>query len=249
MADAAAAGERLLVSVGWARRFELLVHDVGNERRFMFFIPALVALTALVLGAIAGSCPRPSPNIGRQSQIAAPFSSMPLYVVVGALSGSRLCTNSGPGVRLGGGPGGRVHALVYGAWPRRLDDSLAATPVDRRARHCPGGSRLRRPARAVRAMGVRHRTYVNYEASLELGPRAAARHPGPWQAGQRSCRSRTASSPVFVGRGFGNYEDRKRRDDVRYILTYVAPSVGYESQARILSSWTCSTPIRSARSS
>ncbi len=34
--------------------------------------------------------------------------------------------------------------------------------------------------------------------------------------------------PVFVGRGFGNYEDRKRRDDVRYILTYVAPRVGYE---------------------
>ena len=33
---------------------------------------------------------------------------------------------------------------------------------------------------------------------------------------------------MFVGRGFGNYDDRKRRDDVRYILTYVAPYVGYE---------------------
>jgi hypothetical protein len=31
-----------------------------------------------------------------------------------------------------------------------------------------------------------------------------------------------------VGRGFGNYEDRKRRDDVRYILTYTAPRIGYE---------------------
>jgi len=38
--------------------------------------------------------------------------------------------------------------------------------------------------------------------------------------------------PVFVGRGFGNYADRKTRDDVRYILTYIAPSLGYESQAR-----------------
>ncbi|MEO8076863.1 MAG: hypothetical protein ABI818_11065, partial [Acidobacteriota bacterium] len=37
--------------------------------------------------------------------------------------------------------------------------------------------------------------------------------------------------PIFVGRGFGNYEDRKVRDDVRYILTYTAPSLGYESQA------------------
>jgi hypothetical protein len=36
--------------------------------------------------------------------------------------------------------------------------------------------------------------------------------------------------PVFVGRGFGNYEDRLARDDVRYILTYIAPSLGYESQ-------------------
>ena len=29
--------------------------------------------------------------------------------------------------------------------------------------------------------------------------------------------------PIFVGRGFGNYDDRKTRDDVRYILTYIAP--------------------------
>ena len=34
--------------------------------------------------------------------------------------------------------------------------------------------------------------------------------------------------PIFVGRNFGNYADRKQRDDVRYILTYVAPCVGYE---------------------
>ena len=34
--------------------------------------------------------------------------------------------------------------------------------------------------------------------------------------------------PVFVGREFGNYADRQRRDDIRYVLTYVAPSLGYE---------------------
>jgi hypothetical protein len=34
--------------------------------------------------------------------------------------------------------------------------------------------------------------------------------------------------PIFVGRGFGNYEDRLRRDDVAYVLTYVAPREGYE---------------------
>jgi hypothetical protein len=34
--------------------------------------------------------------------------------------------------------------------------------------------------------------------------------------------------PVFIGRGFGNYEDRLVRDDVRYILTYVTPRIGFE---------------------
>jgi hypothetical protein len=34
--------------------------------------------------------------------------------------------------------------------------------------------------------------------------------------------------PIFIGRGFGNYDDRLRRDDVAYVLTYVAPREGYE---------------------
>mgnify|MGYP006203704723 CR=1 FL=1 len=38
------------------------------------------------------------------------------------------------------------------------------------------------------------------------------------------------SSPVFVGRGFGNYDDRRSRDDIRYVLTYIEPRVGYEGQ-------------------
>ena len=39
--------------------------------------------------------------------------------------------------------------------------------------------------------------------------------------------------PVFIGHEFGNYDDRKRRDDVRYILTYIEPLIGFEgSQIR-----------------
>ena len=34
--------------------------------------------------------------------------------------------------------------------------------------------------------------------------------------------------PVFVGRGFGNYADRQSRPDIRYVLTYVVPRIGYE---------------------
>ena len=46
------AGERLLRAVDRrSARSSCSLHDVGNERRFVFFIPALVALTAIVLGA------------------------------------------------------------------------------------------------------------------------------------------------------------------------------------------------------
>ncbi|MEO6007247.1 MAG: hypothetical protein ABIU38_04255, partial [Vicinamibacteraceae bacterium] len=34
--------------------------------------------------------------------------------------------------------------------------------------------------------------------------------------------------PIFVGRQFGNYEDRLTRNDVPWLLTYVAPRTGYE---------------------
>ena len=34
--------------------------------------------------------------------------------------------------------------------------------------------------------------------------------------------------PIFIGHEFGNYADRKQREDVRYILTYIAPRLGYE---------------------
>jgi len=34
--------------------------------------------------------------------------------------------------------------------------------------------------------------------------------------------------PIFIGHGFGNYADRQRREDVRYILTYTVPWIVYE---------------------
>jgi hypothetical protein len=71
------------------------------------------------------------------------------------------------------------------------------------------------------------RTYKNYLASIELG---SVLPPGTLVHGKlaNGLSLENRIRPVFVGRGFGNYEDRKQRDDVRYILTYVAPYVGYE---------------------
>jgi hypothetical protein len=71
------------------------------------------------------------------------------------------------------------------------------------------------------------RTYKNYLASIEVG---RVLSPGTLVHGKlaNGLSLENRIKPVFVGRGFGNYDDRKQRDDVRYILTYVAPYVGYE---------------------
>ena len=70
----------------------------------------------------------------------------------------------------------------------------------------------------------------NYDASIAIGHLLA---PGTLVHGKlaNGLSLENRIRPIFIGRGFGNYDDRLRRDDVRYILTYVSPSVGYESQA------------------
>jgi hypothetical protein len=78
-----------------------------------------------------------------------------------------------------------------------------------------------------------HHTEHNYSASVEVGRLLA---PGTLVHGKlaNGLSLENAIRPVFVGRGFGNYDDRLERDDVRYMLTYVAPSLGYESQSGLV---------------
>jgi hypothetical protein len=75
---------------------------------------------------------------------------------------------------------------------------------------------------------LRHRAEKNYAASVALGnllPRATLVH-GKLANGMAL---ENSIRPIFVGNGFGNYEDRLHRPDVRYLLTYDLPRVGYES--------------------
>jgi hypothetical protein len=74
---------------------------------------------------------------------------------------------------------------------------------------------------------ARGRTYRNYLASREIGTLLPA---GTLVHGKlaNGLALENQIKPIFVGREFGNYADRKTRDDVRYILTYVAPYIGYE---------------------
>ena len=79
------------------------------------------------------------------------------------------------------------------------------------------------------AQWASQRTEHNYRASIDVGRLLP---PGTLVHGKlaNGLALENRIRPVFVGRGFGNYQDRKTRDDVRYILTYISPYLGYEGR-------------------
>ena len=78
-----------------------------------------------------------------------------------------------------------------------------------------------------------YHTQLNYEASLELGELLA---PGTLVQGKlaNGLALENQIKPIFVGRGFGNYEDRLSRNDARYILTISLPEEGRETQEGLM---------------
>ena len=221
------AGERLLLLWVGLGSAELILHDVGNERRFIFFIPAFVALTAIALGR-ARIIPESVEHIPRKhALIALPIVLYAAYVVLGAIVRLAFLREVSPNVRLAALLAVVLTAVLYGTWPR-LPRALAQGWKPSRsvalALLVSGGQIVQYGQWAV------GRSYKNYEASVELGRWLP---PGTLVHGKlaNGLALENRIRPIFVGRGFGNYEDRKTRDDVRYILTYVAPSLGYESQA------------------
>ena len=222
--------ERLLflwVSVGIV---ELLVHDVGNERRLVFLIPALVALASLVvvrgnlLPAEAAQVPR------RALLIVSPAILYTAYVVSGAVArvpflDEVYAHDLRHSVRLGAAVGLVLGLIVIAAWPR-----LAGV----------AGRRLWNPSIATALVlafaawnlaqfgeWAVNRTYKNYQSSLAIGQ---ALPPETLVQGKlaNGLALDNRIRPIFIGHEFGNYADRKERDDVRYILTYTSPRLGYE---------------------
>jgi len=222
--------ERLLglwVAVGTA---ELILHDVGNERRFLIFVPALVALAALAAVRDRVLLPEAVAGLPRRiALLAAPLVFFALYVVMGALVRLLHIYEVGPNVRLAAGLAALATVAIYATWPG-VPRWCARTPWSGRAGVLVVGLVvLGQIAQFVQwAAG---RSYKNYEASLELG---RVLPPGTLVHGKlaNGLSLENRIKPIFVGRGFGNYDDRKTRDDVRYILTYVSPGLGWESQAR-----------------
>ena len=204
--------------------FQLLA-QCGNERRFVFLLPAMAAFTALALVRRTFELRKPATLLG---WLAVPLVFYCWYVAAAPLV-RLLYLNDvhehalRSTVRLSA-----VAALIGGATTlfalrRKGRVQLFITPA---------GAVLA----IVALLGwdlfqygtwAHGRTYKNYDAMLALGKAVA---PGTLVQGKlaNGMALENRIRPIFIGHGFGNYADRNERDDVRYILTYTSPRLGYE---------------------
>jgi Dolichyl-phosphate-mannose-protein mannosyltransferase len=217
--------EQLLVLWVGVGVLELLLHDVGNERRFVFLIPAFTALAALAIASDRAIVPDWLPPLrGWRRLLFVPLALYAAYVVSGSLVRLAFLYDVRPAVR-----GGTLLALVTvaAAWIFRRPLSAAA-----RRPWTPAAAVIVVAILAAGGAGqfvqfAAGRSYKNVEASRELGRRLP---PGTLVHGKlaNGLALENRIRPIFVGRQFGNYADRLTRNDVPWLLTYVAPRTGYE---------------------
>lgn len=229
--------ERLLVLWVLLGLAELVVHDSTNARRYVMFVPPLVALAALFAGQGLRWLPERLSRIPMRTRfLALPFVLLILYLLVGAALRPAFADQVAVGsmrvaVRLSAAVAALagVTAVLY--WGR-LVGRLASISIA--------------PALAVFLVAVSlagnlyqygrwavHHTQLNYEASVELGELLA---PGTLVQGKlaNGLALENQIRPIFVGRGFGNYDDRLSREDARYILTISLPEEGRETQEGLM---------------
>jgi hypothetical protein len=217
--------ERLLVAWVGVGVLELVVHDVGNERRLVFLVPALVAVAALALGRDGRLVPPTLASWPRRRALPAlPVILLAAYVACGALLRLVSLYDVRPGVRASAAAAAGVVAALYAAGPAAV--RFASGAIAPRAAVVLVGLAAAGDL-AQFAQWAAGRTYKNYAASRVVAERLA---PGTLVHGKlaNGLALESRIRPVFVGRGFGNYADRLVRDDIEYVLTYVSPRVGYE---------------------
>jgi hypothetical protein len=212
---------------------ELIVHDSGNDRRYVMFIPAMIALASLLAARREPILPAELAANSRARVLALPLLLLLGYIVAGSAVRPAFLTDIASShfhrvVLLSAALAFLAAAAVFWQW-RPLIESLSVRSI---------------PAPVVGALlavavgwnllefgyWAGHRRDNNYEASVALGRLLP---PGTLVQGKlaNGLALDNRIRPIFIGNHFGNYDDRLRRDDVRYILTYDLPSVGYESQA------------------
>jgi len=228
----ASAGERTLVLWVLVGLLELTVHDSGNPRRYVMLIPALVGLASLVAAGGRPLLPAPlaSAALGRRL-LALPLVLLLCYVTIGSLVRIPLLNEVRAGdlsatVRVAAAASLLAGLVLVARW-RPIVTRLAARSV------APGAAGILLLVAlawnlAEYGWWASQRTYLNYEASRALGRLLPA---GTLVQGKlaNGFALENTIRPIFIGNGFGNYTDRLDRDDVRYILTYTEPRIGYES--------------------
>jgi 4-amino-4-deoxy-L-arabinose transferase-like glycosyltransferase len=196
--------EQLLVLWLGVAVLEMLFHDVGNERRFVDLIPAFTALAALALAADRALVPAWLGPLKAWQRVALwPLALYAAYVVAGSAARLAFLSEVRPAVRWGAALAALGTAAVV------VTAILVAGNLGQFLQWAAG------------------RSYKNVEASRELGRRVP---PGTLVHGKlaNGLALENRIRPIFVGRGFGNYGDRLERNDVPWLLTYVAPRTGYE---------------------
>ncbi len=150
-----------------------------------------------------------------------------MYVLAGSIARVGFERQISPGVRLGALAAVLMAVALVATWPR---------PAQAMAR----GQWPRRASVALLAIimagdvagfvqWAAGRTSFNYQAMRAV---AEWLPPGTLVHGKlaNGLGLESRIRPVFVGRGFGNYDDRLAREDIRYILTYTRPYLGYEGR-------------------
>jgi 4-amino-4-deoxy-L-arabinose transferase-like glycosyltransferase len=226
-------GERLLVLWVLVGLLELAVHDSGNERRYVMFIPALIALAVLLVASDRPWLPASLGSVSARARwLAVPLLLLVGYLVFGSVVRLAFLGEIRVGVfsttvRLSAALAVLATALLLWKW-KALVGRLSARQIPTWVVGSLVAVSLAWNLGEYSAWARRH-TELNYRASIEVGQLLA---PGTLVQGKlaNGLSLENRIRPIFVGRGFGNYADRLTRDDARYILTYVLPSQGYESQ-------------------
>jgi hypothetical protein len=113
------AGERLLLLWVGLGSLELILHDTGNERRFVFLIPAFVALASLALGRGRALVPAEAAHVPlRRALLALPVIGFAFYVMAGAIVRLAFLYEIRPNVRLAAALAALALAGLLATWPR-----------------------------------------------------------------------------------------------------------------------------------
>jgi 4-amino-4-deoxy-L-arabinose transferase-like glycosyltransferase len=232
-------GERLLV---WWVVFglaELVVHDSGSERRYVMFIPAIVALASLALASGAAWIPSATAAAARWRSrlLFVPVALGLGYVVIGSALQPLLVVDRSALHPYHTAVSVAAALAVLGTsclivWWRPAVGWLSTHAIPPRA------AAVLVAAVVLWNLGqyvgwAAARTELNYRASVALGQLLPSGTPVQGKLAN-GLDLENQIKPIFVGRGFGNYADRFDRDDARYILTYDLPKLGFESQPGLI---------------